>query len=375
MNYAQHQPTFHGQHAHAPHLRGAGYSAAPANSGHQAMSASPSQSAQMHQQHGHQASPILPSQAHEYQSQAPPQPNHAVHQNLSYSPSYAVPSTMHSQYTMSPTQAAASAAAAAASGQGYYPMPSTTMADGFARNSPRMAGMSLKDRAPQSPQSVSGHVAPLPSQVSLHHGQGVPPNHLGRTVSSPHMPHAQGVMMGRHQPRTSVPPQMVPPQPPQQHQASPDVGPPNTEEDRPLYVNAKQFHRILKRRVARQKLEEALRLTSKGRKPYLHESRHKHAMRRPRGPGGRFLTAEEVAAIEKGADINDVVNASTDVGTPKGSTAGSKGSGTKRKAGTLGGDGTGSASKKNKNGEPRRSTSVEDSDEQDDDEDGEGEEA
>ena len=98
-------------------------------------------------------------------------------------------------------------------------------------------------------------------------------------------------------------------------------------------------------------------------------------MRRPRGPGGRFLTAEEVAAIEKGADINDVVNASKDVGTPKGSTAGSKGSGTKRKAGVMGGGGSESASKKNKNGEQERSTSAEDSDDQDDDEDGEGEEA
>lgn len=97
--------------------------------------------------------------------------------------------------------------------------------------------------------------------------------------------------------RQSAPQSMPPPQQ-QQNQPSPEIAVGATEES-PLYVNAKQFHRILKRRVARQKLEEQLRLTSKGRKPYLHESRHNHAMRRPRGPGGRFLTADEVAAMEK----------------------------------------------------------------------------
>lgn len=163
------------------------------------------------------------------------------------------------------------AATAAASGSTYPYMSSDP---NMTQSSPRMSGGNAKKEGragPRSPQQMNNMQQRRLSQVT---SPSVAMNHTG--------------------PRTAVAPPSMPPQHPQ----SPEVQGGAVEES-PLYVNAKQFHRILKRRVARQRLEEALRLTSKGRKPYLHESRHNHAMRRPRGPGGRFLTADEVAAIER----------------------------------------------------------------------------
>lgn len=97
-------------------------------------------------------------------------------------------------------------------------------------------------------------------------------------------------------------------------------------QQQPQYVNAKQYQRIIKRRASRQRFQERLAITRRSKlekahakkdtasraseggnflnnQPYQHESRHRHAMRRPRGPGGRFLTSREIQELKERGEL------------------------------------------------------------------------
>lgn len=85
---------------------------------------------------------------------------------------------------------------------------------------------------------------------------------------------------------------------------------PGLVDDQPTYVNPKQYARILKRRESRKK-QTGTDVTSytPRKRSYMHESRHKHAMQRRRGPGGRFLSKQERADLVKEADKQAAANA------------------------------------------------------------------
>ncbi|XWS16662.1 hypothetical protein CRYUN_Cryun34aG0110200 [Craigia yunnanensis] len=99
---------------------------------------------------------------------------------------------------------------------------------------------------------------------------------------------------------------------------------PSDAVEEPVFVNAKQYHGIMRRRQSRAKAESENKVV-KPRKPYLHESRHLHALKRARGSGGRFLNSKKNKNEQNDAASGDKSQSNINLNSDKNEVASAEG--------------------------------------------------
>lgn len=159
----------------------------------------------------------------------------------------------------------------------------------------------------QAGQQILLNQATSQAQTQIIQSQPAPPGSTGtaNALGIPQMLFLNQIEIGGQTSFVLVDAQNKPVQLPQgiqvinlpSQQPGQQIAMPGETGEEPLYVNAKQYHRILKRRQARAKLEAMGRIP-KERQKYLYESRHRHALNRQRGSGGIFVNSDKKPKLE-----------------------------------------------------------------------------
>ncbi|EEH21520.2 transcriptional activator hap2 [Paracoccidioides brasiliensis Pb03] len=320
MEYPPQYQQPHNQHPHASsHMPT--YQTSPSNAGPPVGSITSPTNPQAHMQHphqNHQSSPILPSQSHYQQTQnAPGQ----VHQQMNFPQQYA---QIPQSYGIIPTQAAAAAAAmatAAAAGHNhtyYQPMHQDSMGGAMppgARGSPRLPSSQVKnERHPRSPPQVSGQMPPLSNQVQMPQNPSIPQPQSQQQQQQQQRRMSQQISTCNDHPQDPPPwlrhpntPILTPTNlhptnktnhPPKWSRArAPPKNPPSTSTPNNSTASSNDASPGKNSRT-----NSALHLRDEN--PTCTNRGIITPCGRPRGPGGRFLTAEEVAQMEKNANVN-----------------------------------------------------------------------
>ncbi|KAI5187181.1 hypothetical protein NEHOM01_1990 [Nematocida homosporus] len=157
---------------------------------------------------------------------------------------------------------------------------------------PKFGGALLAD-------GLSPFLGKYPAKPELHEPQSHPKGPIDLFKGLPETANTLGYQPPMGLPKEYPPYKKAPPKDPMEKYKAFGYSPYGQSEEQAIFVNANQYPYIKRRKERRDYLDSLEKKKDVG---YQHESRHNHAMKRPRAPSGRFLTKEEAMQQDPEAD-------------------------------------------------------------------------